>query len=362
MLKRNTNISVVSTISVIENNAGGKMLYFSNLRALSQLFDNIDLFFIDNSCSEIKFGNFISNRIHFKSTFILRFVNLLVKSLLIKKLLLYFYLWIYYPKIWVEHFYALPNFKITPKFIFNKIIYSQHDFLNIIKSYRDNRPKENLFKLEFNTISKCKLMISGNLYEVQMGKNVFNVNSYYLPMHCDPKIQIQWDYSNKIYHLGSINTTASRLGLNNFIYNVLPLCDFDLNLMLIGFGTDAYSGDKINALGFVDKLENVLLYGSINIIPWKFPTGQRTRVFEALSFGNVIISYDSLNAIIPELRNRENCILVSNDSEFSGAIYQLINDIGLRKRIATGALSLAKEFSLKNKVNNIDRILLEGFK
>lgn len=342
---------IIASSDFIDNNAGGAQVIESNINTILALQSNLCVYFLDFKNRKIIRKKYFQSES--KNTFrsSLRYPSIGRYGATIIKTLLFFYLALKNELILSEHFYSLPNFKITPRFIQNKIIYSHHDFLFEIKALRDQSNKEYLKKIELDSIKKCKAVISGNFKEAEIIKGL-GIPTLYLPINtADNNSSTEFDTSNTIFHLGSFNTTASKLGFLHFQKEILPNLDTNIKTILIGQDSDLYSSKElIKGLGFVDDLSDFLKKGSINIIPWKYGTGQRTRVFESISRGNIIVSYKVLGEIIPELVSGKNCILVDDEMQFASAINNLCKDHILRQKISNGAIQLSSYFSLENRV------------
>ena len=342
---------IVASSDFINNNAGGTQVIESNINTILAKETDLCVYFLDFKNRKIirkQYFQSLSKNIlssSFKYPSIGRYGATIIKTLL------FFYLALKNEFILSEHFYSLPTFKITPRFIRNKIIYSHHDFLFEIKALRDQSNKEYLKKIELDSIKKCKAVISGNFKEAEIIKGL-GIPTLYLPINTTGnKMSLEFDFSSTIYHLGSFNTTASKLGFLHFQNEILPYCDKDIKTILIGQDSDLYSTKElIKGLGFVDNLSDFLKKGSINVIQWKYGTGQRTRVFESISRGNIIVSYKVLGEIIPELVSGKNCILVNDELQFASAINNLCKDHILRQKISNEAIQLSSYFSLENRV------------
>jgi glycosyltransferase involved in cell wall biosynthesis len=86
--------------------------------------------------------------------------------------------------------------------------------------------------------------------------------------------------------------------------------------------------------GFVEDLSTVLRPYDIHIVPWSHNTGVRTRIPLALNYGQALVAMRTTAACLDELRDGENCLLVSDFGEMAQAIRRLLHDDALRRRIA----------------------------
>lgn len=352
------SLAVVITSDFLQNNAGGGQVFKSNLKALEAIHGDLKIYSINFSKRKVESYHYEKGILVQTKNFIdLNWLNIKY-SILIMKAICFIKLSFRYDLLWVEHYYSLPSFKVTPNYIFKKIIYSQHDFLFKIKALKNKVSKNNeLYLEETKTISKCKLVISGNMLEVIYAKETLAVNSYYLPISINNISITEFDTSKEVVHLGSFNTTASKQGFKHYKNNIQQNVLDDVKVILIGQGTEGYQDDNIKGCGFVNNLSDYLKTGTISIIPWKHDTGQRTRVFESLSYGCVIVSYKVLGEIIPELLHNLNCVLVESDKEFAQAINDLMNNKDKRNKLAQEALKTAKIFNFDTRVDTLKKIL-----
>lgn len=347
---------VVAGEEFIQNTAGGGNVFYANLLMLSLLQKKVMVFFVARK--KMISLEYSTEQLQQQQPPIQKWQLPLRGGRFVKlgiKILLFLYLTVRFKWLIVEHFYALPSMNYAPRFVFRKLIYSQHDFLFKVKALRDQTDKTSLKEVELKTIKQCKAAFAGNAKEAEFMNKQLGVSSIYLPIHTtkQPTTMEDFDYSQTIYHLGSFKTTASKLGFEHYKQNILPLLDKSkLTLKLIGGSTEQFSSidDHVEGLGFVDDLSSLLWLGSIQIIPWRYDSGQRTRVFEAIARGNVMISFKVLKEIIPELEHKKNCMLVNTDQEFASAIERLLDDQELRKKLAIGALALNNCFSLETRV------------
>lgn len=152
-------------------------------------------------------------------------------------------------------------------------------------------------------------------------------------------------FKPRIVHLGQMRTTATRVGLEDFLEKCWPelvnLGSEIPELWVIGRMDGAspqalVALDRIGAVcpGFVEDLSTVLRPYDIHIVPWSQNTGVRTRIPLALNYTQALVAMRSTAACLPELHDGENCLLVNDFGEMAQAIRQLLDDDTLRRRIA----------------------------
>jgi glycosyltransferase involved in cell wall biosynthesis len=349
---------LICTNDFLNNTSGGGQVFLNNLKTLENFVEYLPVFVFDFKNLKVESYLYKNSQLNFLEKYISLPRIFFRYNTLILKFLTFFKLSLKYDLIWCEHYYSLPFYRITPMFIFNKIIYSQHDFLFKIKSLKDGNKRDKLFVEEKKTINKCKFMIAGNQVEVDFAKEIFNAEAFYLPISIDRVWKTAIDQNPSVVHLGSFNTTASRLGFEHFYKDVKPMIKTPFKTILIGENSNLTDFKDIYGMGYVDDLSVFLKMGTINVIPWKYSTGHRTRVFQSLARGNVIVSYKVLGDIIPELNNLQNCILVNSEADFADAIDKLLNNTALRTSIAFEAFKLAKELTIQKRVAQLEKIMV----
>jgi len=170
----------------------------------------------------------------------------------------------------------------------------------------------------------------------------------YLPPGYPPVALLQMPeipHKPRIVHLGQMRTTATRVGLEDFLERCWPdlECSMDQTPELWVIGRlDGASPQTLATLerigtvcpGFVEDLSTVLRPYDIHIVPWSYNTGVRTRIPLALNYAQALVATRTTAACLDELRDGENCLLVDDFGEMARAIRRLLDDDTFRRRIA----------------------------
>lgn len=227
------------------------------------------------------------------------------------------------------------------------VVYAHHDWLYRIVALRCGRPESiQLRRIEEELARRVAVAVSGSRVELDELKQVGCPEVAYLPVTYDlaPLGQItDLPLRPKLVHLGGMGTTANREGLRRFLEVVWPeLRDDRLELEVIGDITQAPEGlqaqlRSIRCLGFVPNLQTVLAPGDLHIIPWEFPTGQRTRVPLVFNYGQVIVATRAAVSCYPEVVDGVNGRLVQGLDQMAAVIRELASDPAQRLRLARGA-------------------------
>ncbi|MCZ7545717.1 MAG: glycosyltransferase [Anaerolineae bacterium] len=157
--------------------------------------------------------------------------------------------------------------------------------------------------------------------------------------------QVCREIVRRIVHLGTMQATANRLGLQRFMEVVWPRI-IETNprppeLWVVG-NLDGASPEllgqleKANAIcaGYVFDLGTVLRPYDIHIVPWEHDTGTRTRIPLALNYAQALVSTRAGAACFRELRHNENCVQVDGLEQMGEAILALVCDNIYRRQLA----------------------------
>lgn len=152
----------------------------------------------------------------------------------------------------------------------------------------------------------------------------------------------------RVLVLGGLGTTATRLGLDLLVDEVLPeLRRLDaagsIELRVAGSGTLPTRLELplreagVVLRGFVESSAQEIADSDVFLMASPYPVGARTRVVEALSLGAPVVSHELGTAGIPELRDGENALLGGTGRELAGAVVRLAGDAELRRSLAKAA-------------------------
>ncbi len=250
--------------------------------------------------------------------------------------------------IWAQHFLPASiavNVKNVP------VVYMHHDWIYRIKALKSNTPEDAIHKAR--EIDVCKFssaVVSGSYTEFTDIYKLGVLKSFYIPSAYPIQTNIQYAEIPDIVHLGGMNTTANRIGLDNFINKVWGSLNLPKDRLKIIGNLDGASNTlsesikSFSWLGFVSDLSKVMRKGDIHIVPWHENTGTRTRVPLVLSYGQVLLAVAASVRCFPELKNRHNCILVSTLDEMGDAILNIMKDGELRRKISDNAIEDFKKY------------------
>lgn len=286
--------------------------------------------------------------------------------------------------IWAEH--LLPA-ALACRVSSLPVIYGHHDWSWRIKTHRQGR--RTTWRGRFAQRLKAALRrrfeerlvrgvagcVSGSASESAELRRLGGGCVAYLPTTfaravADP---VPWpDGPPRLVHLGGLQTTATRLGLERFLDVVWPRLRESLGascpeLWVIGSPDgapdalrSALASAGAIAPGFVAELGEVLRPGDLHVLPWEHDTGTRTRIPLALAHGQALVSTRAAAACLAELEDSENCVLVDRLEEMPEAISGLLDNPSLRRRLALAGLDLVeKSFTRTSQQDRCDRFVAE---
>lgn len=219
------------------------------------------------------------------------------------------------------------------------IIYSHHDWEYKLAPLRKQLTLKNKFhnfqkkRVEISIVKKANACVSGSYTEVKEIEKKALKNALYIPTtYKNITIKLEQKIKPNIVHLGGMNTTANRLGLERFldicwegIKKKIP----EIKLVVIGSLNQAQNSllnklkdPQIECLGFVKDLDTVMYPNDIHIVPWEYNTGTRTRIPVVLNYEQVLVATKASVSCYPEI-TIHNSILCENLYEMTSKIIKL---------------------------------------
>jgi polysaccharide biosynthesis protein PslH len=94
--------------------------------------------------------------------------------------------------------------------------------------------------------------------------------------------------------------------------------------------------------GFVDDIRPAVLAGDVSVIPLRVGSGTRLKAFEAMALGRPVVS-TVLGVEGLAVKPGEHCLVADAADAFAANIVRLLEDAGLRRRLAGAARGLLEE-------------------
>jgi glycosyltransferase involved in cell wall biosynthesis len=246
--------------------------------------------------------------------------------------------------IWAQH---LEPALLAAQCSEEPVVYVHHDWLYRIKALKNHRvinPRQRA--CEQRVVRSVAAVVSGSVPECEEIKAAGARGVHYIPVSFEPvRLDLERTASAdvRLVHLGGMGTTANREGLAAFFKKVWPrLTSLNLQFEVVGDTSSAPRElledlQKVTCMGFVRDLPNVLRPYDIQIIPWEYSTGQRTRLPLAFNFAQVVLATRAAVACYPEARDGENCRLVDKLEDMAEAIPELMQRQDERRRLGRAA-------------------------
>lgn len=276
--------------------------------------------------------------------------------------------------VWAQWYYAgllAVNLNITSFYVHHDWQYKLMKFKNK-KSIKTSIITFSKKRIENKLIKNVDAIISVSSSDNQEF-NSLKYNSMYVPVTYTFK-NLKKSTAKKnpsLVHLGSLNTTANRVGLKNFLVTCWPNIKMQLPTVLlevIGQMPDndnelirlMHQDKNIKVHGFVDDLTTVMQPNDIHLIPWNLDTGVRTRI--PLIFYNQQCLVAMKNGVggTAEITNNFNALLSENLDDYTKNIIKCYNDLDFRKKIASnGYNSYQENFSHESQFARVRDFILK---
>lgn len=261
-------------------------------------------------------------------------------------------------------------------------VYSHTDLLYRVRGVRlQHKNLANRWQLwtcrraETQIVRSQLSIVTGSYTEVERLHKLGNTNVFVVPTAYENLAPLADDVipaTPRIIHLGSLETTANRVGLESYLKKAHPAikAQLPLELWVIGDASrvkpplaDLLDDDSIFLQGYVPDLGTALRPFDIAILPYEHDTGYRTKLPLLLGYGQVVVTTMAAVAgsYTPDLERV--CIIVEDLTEFPARILQLAGDTKERKRLGLAARAFFEtHFTEKSLISHYENILSEVLK
>ena len=251
------------------------------------------------------------------------------------------------------------------------VVYAHHDWEYKLAKLRSKRTLLGRFhtfqkkRVEFKLVKEVQGCVSGSITESEEINKISKKESLYVPTtYKNVKPLLPFNKLPNIIHLGGMETTANRLGLERF----LDVCWMHIknnhpNVKLIVIGSLKKASDtlleklndtNIDCLGFVKDLSKVLHPQDIHIIPWEYNTGTRTRLPLVLNYEQVLVATSASVKAFPEIRNNQNALLCTTLEKMKIEISNLIQNADRIKALSkAGKETFFNKFTVESQVEKL---------
>lgn len=231
-------------------------------------------------------------------------------------------------------------------------------------------------RADLQYLKECAAVETGSTVQAREMQGFGLENIHVVPSAYEPVAIDLEDYASlqdpQIVHLGSLATTSNKIGLSGYLKEAHPFLDDRLraqghNARLVIIG-DTKAADtvlremimnaKATCTGFVHDLSTILRPYDIQIIPYEYISGLRTKVALHFNYAQVVVATRASVRGMPELVAGENCILVDSVKEFPEALEHLIQVPELRVKYGRNArATFEREYTLDRQIERYQNIL-----
>jgi glycosyltransferase involved in cell wall biosynthesis len=252
-------------------------------------------------------------------------------------------------------------------------VYAHHDWAHRLAGVRakisgrapplsDRLCEYNMQKTEHWIARQATAVVSGSATEAREMEMIGCSNCYVIPTAYEaappPGFSARPLLPLRIVHLGALSTTANYAGLQSYLTKVHPMVqeEFAKNklqppeLSIIGDTSRAKPKllDQLRAAGatihgHVTDLSTVLRPFDVAIIPYEQNTGTRTKLSLLFNHAQMVLATAQSVAGSKEIQPGENCLVVSDLSEFPRALLEVARNGSYREALGRAARALFEE-------------------
>lgn len=166
-----------------------------------------------------------------------------------------------------------------------------------------------------------------------------------------------------IANVGRLDGTANRYGLEYLGHEVLPalrrhMGGVPYEVHLCGGGTlpshleDTFAEPSVRLRGYVDDIDAELLSSHVFLCVnngTAYKVGH-TRYLHAWSLGMCVVAHSDVRLSMPELVDRENCLLGGSADEMAARVAECATDVRLRRELGSAGYETFRKLFLGEKV------------
>ena len=267
--------------------------------------------------------------------------------------------------LWVEHSdCAAAAWRAAPAIPW---IYSHHDMRYLIRARRAARSglletlqAQLARRIEIQIIRKADVVLTGSSTEQKRLEQLTGSDVMYIPMIYPefPVLQLDAPAGDlRATHIGSLETTANRVGLSSYLSLAHPSvwAQTGLPLTIVGNAervkpplSELLLQPGVSCAGYVADLGTVLRPYDVSILPYPQDSGYRTKLPMLMGYAQVIVATRAAVAgsLTPGLE--DVCILLDRVEDFPRKIIWLAAHPEERKRLGLAGRAFAeRHFSLE---------------
>ncbi|MDT7831933.1 glycosyltransferase [Flavobacteriaceae bacterium S356] len=255
-----------------------------------------------------------------------------------------------------------------------KAIYSHHDWEYKLAKHKNRDTIKQKFhqfqkkRGEFSLVKSFTASVSGSYTESIEIEKITKKKALYLPTTYVTKKTVKEIGETSLVHLGGMNTTANRIGLERFLdvcWKRIKQSHPTIKLKVVGSMSHAtpsllekVKDHAIKVEGFVEDLNTVMYSSDIHIIPWEYNTGTRTRLPVALNFEQAVVATKASIKAFPEMINDKNVLLCDTLEDMTVKIKSLLENPEKRAYLGkAGKETFLDTFTLNGQLKKFETFI-----
>lgn len=290
--------------------------------------------------------------------------------------------------IWAEHRDAAASCILLDTS--TRWVYSHHDFVHRLRQFRHGRENARerwlqwtARRAEQQVIRNATVVVTGSSTEVQRLNDMGAKSARLVPVGYEDantvSLELDAEADVRIVHLGSLETTANRVGLEAYLRTVHKqigeACRKEgvmPDLYVIGDNrrvkpdlASLLAQSGIVCTGFVPDLNMALRPFDISILPYEHDSGYRTKLPLLFKHAQVVIATQASIAGTRLDGLEDVCVVLDRLADFPAVIARLVNDTQERKRLGRAAQAFFGEHFTYQAIQPayaslLDELLAEG--
>jgi len=265
-------------------------------------------------------------------------------------------------------------------------LYSHHDILHRVRRIRNPRPKMpdrwllNICRrAETRVLRRAALVLTGSATDAERLRALCSRPVTVIPTAYEAGERLLEEARPasdlRILHLGSLETTANRVGMLCYLEEAHPevvrACrkrGIQPTLHIIGDASRVKSPLKerleeagAELKGFVPDLKEIMRPFDIAILPYEHDTGYRTKLPLLFQYGQVVVATKAAVAGNRIAGLETVCVLRDRVTDFADSIERLVCALPERERLGRAANAFFQQHFTQQAVEALYRALLEDF-
>lgn len=282
------------------------------------------------------------------------------------------------PDLYISHLLRMSEY-IKSNNLVEKSILEMTDALS--KTYtlssgsKSNLLKKTIYQVERNLILNEELLslamfpkvVLVSPSDINYFRNIISYKITSLALHTNGVNCIEHysvsSNSKRICFVGNMRTLQNQDAVIRFVESIFPKIKKtipDAQFYIVGAEPsqrimDLNDGENVIVTGFVENLVSVIRECCISVAPVTVAAGIQNKVLIAMGCGVPVVMSSLIAAAIPQLANKENCMICDDDDSFANGCIELMNNPENREQMAHAAYEMVvKNYSWEEKLKGYE--------